>query len=74
MSNITWTASNNSTFLNGEREALTLLGAVRAGRKYLRSELAGEGVVTIYADGEPVRVDRNDIFTGYRWDSQTEFF
>jgi hypothetical protein len=39
----TWTASNNSTFLNGTREAPTLNAAVRTARAYLRSELNGEG-------------------------------
>ena len=72
MSNITWSASNNSSFLNGDREANTVIGAVRAARNYLENELAGEGTITIYQDGCPIRQDRKDIFTGYKWSSNTE--
>ncbi len=70
MGTITWTASNNSSFLNGEREAKTMTGAVRAARQYVRGELMGEGKITIMEDGVPVREDRCDMFTGYRWESR----
>lgn len=53
---ITWTGSNNSSFLNGERSAKTILGAVRAAIAYGNSELCGEGKLTIMQDGQPVRV------------------
>ena len=40
---ITWTASNNSSFLDGCREASSIAAAVRAARRYIRYELCGEG-------------------------------
>lgn len=57
---ITWTASNNSSFLNGSRKAKTMLGAVRAAIKYANGELMGEGTITItiYEDGEDGEVER----------------
>jgi hypothetical protein len=55
MSKIEWTASNNSTYLQGTREAKTIIGAVRAAIKYANGELAGEGKITIYEAGQPVR-------------------
>ena len=67
METITWTASNNSSFLNGNREAKTVLGAVRAMRNYIENELCGEGSGTIFVDGVEFRQDRKDIFTGYKW-------
>ena len=72
MSNVTWTASNNSSFLNGEREAKTIKGAVRAARQYVRGELMGEGRITIFEDGVPVREDRCDMFTGNQWKTRTD--
>ena len=72
MSNkITWTASNNSSFMNGSREASSIAAAVRAARAYIRGELYGEGRATIFADGEPVRDDECSIFTGFRWNVRT---
>ena len=67
MSKITWTASNNSSFLNGYREASSIAAAVRAARAYIRGELYGEGRATIFSDGDPVREDERSIFTGLRW-------
>ena len=64
---ITWTASNNSSYLNGSRTAPTILAAVRAARAYVRGELYGEGTLIIMVDGAPVRRDERSIFTGYRW-------
>ena len=64
---ITWSAKNNSSYLNGSRSAPTILAAVRAARAYVRGELYGEGTLTIYVDGQPVREDERSIFTGYRW-------
>lgn len=52
---ITWTGSNNSTFLNGAEPARTILGAVRAAIKYGNGELMGEGKLTIMEDGEEIR-------------------
>lgn len=64
---ITWSAKNNSSYLNGSRSAPSILAAVRAARAYVRGELYGEGTLTIYVDGQPVREDERSIFTGYRW-------
>ena len=66
---ITWSASNNSSYLNGSRSAPTILAAVRAARAYVRGELYGEGEITIYVDGQPVRRDERSIFTGFQWAS-----
>ena len=66
---ITWSAKNNSSYLNGSRSAPTILAAVRAARAYVRGELYGEGTLTIYVDGQPVRQDERSIFTGYHWAS-----
>lgn len=52
---ITWTGSNNSTFLNGSKPAKTILGAVRAAIRYGNGELMGEGKLTIMENGNPVR-------------------
>jgi hypothetical protein len=71
MSKITWSAKNNSSYLNGSRSAPTLRAAVIAARAYVRGELYGEGEITIYVDGEPVREDERSIHTGYRWVSRT---
>ena len=64
---ITWSAKNNSSFLNGSRPAKTITGAVRAARAYLNSELYGEGKITIYVDGDPVRQDEKSLHTGGVW-------
>jgi len=64
---ITWSAKNNSSYLTGSRSAPSILAAVRAGRAYVRGELYGEGTLTIYVDGQPVRQDERSIFTGFRW-------
>lgn len=69
---ITWTASNNSSFLNGSRQAKSVTAAVRAGRNYIRNELYGEGTLTIYDNEQIVRIDRRDIFTSYRWTTDTD--
>jgi hypothetical protein len=65
--NITWTAKNNSSYLNGSRPAPSILAAVRAARAYVRGELYGEGTFIIMVDGYPVRRDERSIFTGFRW-------
>ena len=64
MSKITWTASNNSRYLNGDREARTILGAARAAIRYSDNELYGEGTITIMEDGEPVRVYEAGLLVG----------
>ena len=64
---ITWTASNNSSYLNGSRSAPTVAAAVRAARAYIRGELHGEGRLVIMLDGEPVRRDERSIFTRFQW-------
>ena len=64
---ITWSAKNSSSYLNGSRSAPSILAAVRAARAYVRGELHGEGVITIYKNGQPVRQDERSIFTGFRW-------
>ena len=73
MSKITWSASNNSSFLNGSREAKSVAAAVRAARQYIRGELYGEGKATIFSDGQPVRQDERSIHTGMRWETRTDF-
>lgn len=67
MKKITWSASNNSSYLNGSRTAPTILAAVRAARAYVRGELYGEGTLTILVDGASVRRDERSIFTRFRW-------
>jgi hypothetical protein len=64
---ITWSAKNNSSYLKGSRSATSVLAAVRAGRAYVRGELYGEGTVTIYQNGNPIRQDERSIFTGFCW-------
>lgn len=64
---ITWSAENNSSFLNGQRSAKSMRCAVVIARRYLRYELYGEGTITYYADGHPVRQDECSMFTGYKW-------
>lgn len=64
MSKITWTASNNSSYLTGAREARTILGAVRAAIRYGDNELYGEGKITIMEGGEPVRVYKAGLLVG----------
>jgi hypothetical protein len=67
MQKITWSAKNNNSYLNGSRKAASIRAAVRAARAYVRGELYGEGTLTIYVDGRPVRQDERSIFTGFRW-------
>ena len=67
MSKITWSAKNNSSFLNGGRSAKTIRGAVMAARRYVMGELFGEGIITIFEDGRPIRQDERSIFTGMKW-------
>jgi hypothetical protein len=67
---ITWSAKNNSSFLNGSRPAKTIRGAVTAARAYVRGELLGEGTITICEDGQPVRQDEKSIFTGGKWETK----
>ena len=68
MSTYYWTASNNSSYLNGRRSAKTLRGAVIAGRRYVAEELYGEGRLTITdAAGDLIREDERSIFSAYRW-------
>jgi hypothetical protein len=70
---IYWTAENNSSFLNGYREAKTMRAAVRDARHYLRNELIGEGTIRYFTDIEdaPVRVDEKSLQTGYKWVTRT---
>ena len=71
-----WTASNNSTFLVGRRQAKTMLSAVRAARSYLRNELYGDGTISYYAaedEDTPIRTDEKSIFTGNKWEVHTDF-
>lgn len=64
---ITWTARNNSSYLNGQRSASSIMAAVREARSYIRNELYGEGSATIFADGSPIREDERSIFTRFKW-------
>ena len=61
---ITWTGSNNSTFLNGSEPAQTILGAVRAAIRYGNGELMGEGKLTIMENGNPVRQYEAGLLAG----------
>lgn len=72
MGKITWSAKNNSSFLNGSRPAKSILAAVRAGREYVKGELYGEGTITIFDDGHPVRQDECSIFTGHKWSTRVD--
>lgn len=72
-SKIVWTARNNSSFLNGRRPAKSLAAAVRAARAYINGELYGEGTATIFENGYPVRQDECSIYTGFRWETKTNF-
>lgn len=69
---ITWTANNSQSFLNGVRSARSVHAAIVAGRSYVRRELLGEGVVTVFKDGEPVRQDGCNLFSGFRWETNTD--
>ena len=71
MNTYTWTAKNNSSFLNGTRSASSKIAAVRAAKAYVRGELYGEGTATIYCDGQPVEQHERSIFTGMTWKKNT---
>ena len=64
---ITWAAKNNSSFLNGSRKAKSMRAAITAGRRYVLGELYGEGVITVFDNGRPVREDEKSIFTNQKW-------
>lgn len=70
MKKVTWTAKNNSSFLNGQRSAQSIQAAVKAARKYIREELYGEGTATIFVDSSPVRQDECSIFTKFKWETR----
>ena len=61
---ITWTGSNNNTFLNGSEPARTILGAVRAAIRYGNGELMGEGKLSIMEDGEEIRRYEAGLLSG----------
>jgi len=74
MEKVYWTASNNSSFLNGCRDANSLKAAVRSARHYVRNELLGEGRISYFYhadDLEPFRIDEKSIFTNHRWKTIT---
>lgn len=64
---ITWSASGNSSYINGGGSASSVLAAIRAARNYIRNELYGVGVSVIYVDGEPMCRDERSLNTGMRW-------
>lgn len=69
---IYWTAKNNSSFLNGNCQANTMRGAVRAARNYVDNELNGEGEILFFDDIDcavPVRKDIKDIWTNNKWET-----
>lgn len=70
---ITWTAKSNCSFLDSPRTAKSIRSAILAGRAYVRGELYGEGIVTIFEDGHPVRQDECSVFTGHKWVVRTVF-
>lgn len=61
---ITWSGYNSSSRLDGTRPARTIRGAVRAAIRYGTYELYGEGVLTVYADGDPVRMYEAGLLAG----------
>jgi hypothetical protein len=61
---ITWSGKNSSSYLDGSRSAKTVLGAVRAAIRYGNYELYGEGQLTIFADGQPIRVYEAGLLAG----------
>ena len=64
-----FTASNNSTFMVGRRSAKTLRQATREALTYLRGELMGEGIASIYdspTEDFPLLTFERTIHTGYR--------
>ena len=68
-----WTACNPYSYLNGVVEARTLLGAVRAGRKYVEGGLGGEGEIRIWESigggrtWKLVRTDEKGILSMAGW-------
>jgi hypothetical protein len=68
---ITWTAQNNSSYLNGSRTAPTIAAAVRAARAYVRGELYGDGTLIILVDGQLIRRDERSIFTKFQWETRS---
>lgn len=72
-----WTAKNNNSFLIGFRSAKTLRGAITEARRYVDSELYGEGTIYIhecekdqlswFEKEHPIRVDEKNLFTNYKW-------
>ena len=69
MAKITWSASNNSSFLDGSRTAKTMRGAVRDATRYANGELGGEGQITIFEDGYPARTYEAGLLAGTaQWD------
>jgi hypothetical protein len=70
MSEITWTADNNSSFLNGVRWARTRLGALRAAIRYANDELHGEGEIRLYEDHDLTDVYVAGLLAGtprFKW-------
>lgn len=67
MGKITWSAKNDSYYLNGQESAKSVRAAVIAARHYLENEMMGYGRITIYEDGEAIRQDEKSIWTSYRW-------
>jgi len=61
---ITWSAKNNSSYLNGSRTAGTIRGAVRDAKRYANGELQGEGTLTIMVDGYAVRCYEAGLLVG----------
>ena len=66
---VTWSAKNDSSFLNGQRAAGSMRSAVTAAKRYIMGELYGEGIATIYEDGAAVRQIERSIFTRMTWRS-----
>jgi len=71
---ITWTASNNSSFLNDRRSAKTIRAAARDARRYVDNELYGQGVISFYDDDNdtPFRQDAKTIYTNHRWSTNED--
>ena len=76
---IYWTAHNDRNRMVGYRQANTLRGAVLAAREYADNELCQQEAVVEYYDSDPratpeytfpIRIDRRNIWTGYKWQAQ----
>lgn len=67
MAKITWGIQGKNVFMSGDIPAESVKSAIDEGREYLLGALNGNGVLTIYEDGRPIREDWRGIKTGFQW-------